>query len=114
MAICIPACTGFKPVPDSCQDSTVCMSRLTAERNGRFNLRRNFVAASLSFIAGPPTKLKPVKETIWLTRDAHELSFGCAFGLWTLDFGLWTSLMKNFSHASRLSIKVEMAGRTCR
>src|SRR6059058_4617228 len=29
---------------------------------------RKFAAASLSFIAGPPTKLNPVSETIWLTR----------------------------------------------
>src|SRR5207237_10534873 len=69
IAICIPACTGFRPGWESRQDSMVCVSRLTADRYGRFKLRRNSEAATLSFIAGPPTKLKPVSETIWLTRD---------------------------------------------
>jgi hypothetical protein len=72
MATCMPACTGFSPVHDSRQASTVCTSRLTAERSGTFSSCKNPTAASLSFIAGPPTKLKPVSETIWLTRDLEK------------------------------------------
>jgi hypothetical protein len=54
-------------------------------------------AASLSFIAGPPTKLKPVSETI------------CD----TLDLGLWCERStKNFETASRLSMSVAIAGTT--
>jgi hypothetical protein len=96
IATCIPACTGLSPVRESCHASTVCTSRLTAERNGTSSFRKNSTAASLSFIAGPPTKLKPVSDTIWPTSD------------WP------SSLIKNFSHASRLSMKVEMAGSTAK
>src|SRR5713101_5718775 len=37
-----------------------------------FNPLRYSAAASLSFMAGPPTKLKPVSETIWLTRGLRS------------------------------------------
>lgn len=50
------------------QCSIVCVSRLTAERSGRFKAVRKAIADLLSFIAGPPTKLKPVRESTCETR----------------------------------------------
>src|SRR5688572_15599144 len=117
---------GFKPVHESRHASTVCTSRLTAERKGTFNPFRNSTAASLSFIAGPPTKLNPVSDTSWLMRDGETGRGGdgeIKGGASRLPVPLSPRpplspspplpvppSTKNRAQASRLSMKVEMTG----
>src|SRR5215472_3345080 len=103
----MPVCTGFKPEGDSRHDSIVWVSRLTRERYGMFEAERKSAAASLSFIAGPPTKLNPVSETIWLTRAVGRPPDCLPDG----KPESWVA-KKNFWQASRLSMSVEIAGIT--
>ena len=61
----------------------VWVSRLTADRKGRLRAERKATADWLSFIAGPPTKLNPVSETIWLTLQVgREVKHNQTLGEW--------------------------------